>query len=375
MDFKSEITRLKRVVHFLNRTSTTIISNLVTTLSALTDVDIYEPTTGEVLIYNEVTQKWENGPQSGGGGGHTIQDEGTPLTQRTNLNFVGSAVTVTDGGAGPDSTIVTITGGSISVGDTQVLFADGANNPAGEAAFNYNKTTNKLTVDEILLNGKTASELIATDASKNLVSLAVATYPSLTELTYVKGVTSAIQTQLNAKAATTDVVGLQDLFIPASAMWPTNTNGCLQKKREVATSLINIQYLEFSATVEKYCNFQISMPRNWNNGTITAVFYWTAQSSSGDVIWGLQGGAYSNDDPLTTALGTAQEVTDTLTATNDLCISAATSAITIAGTPADSDLIFLQAYRKAAAGGDTLGAVAELLGIRITITTDAGVAS
>lgn len=45
----------------------------------------------------------------------------------------------------------------------------------------------------------TASEIIATDASKNLVSLPVATYPSLVELAYVKGVTSAIQTQLNAK--------------------------------------------------------------------------------------------------------------------------------------------------------------------------------
>ena len=47
----------------------------------------------------------------------------------------------------------------------------------------------------------TASELVGSDASGFLVSLAVATYPSLTELTYVKGVTSAIQTQLNAKAA------------------------------------------------------------------------------------------------------------------------------------------------------------------------------
>jgi hypothetical protein len=46
------------------------------------------------------------------GGGHTIQDEGAPLTQRTNLNFVGTGVTVTDGGAGPDSTIVTISAGS-----------------------------------------------------------------------------------------------------------------------------------------------------------------------------------------------------------------------------------------------------------------------
>ena len=47
----------------------------------------------------------------------------------------------------------------------------------------------------------TASEILITDGSKNIVSAAVATYPSLTELTYVKGVTSAIQTQLNAKLA------------------------------------------------------------------------------------------------------------------------------------------------------------------------------
>ena len=44
----------------------------------------------------------------GGGGGHTIQDEGTPLTQRGKLNFVGAPVTVTDD-AGNDRTIVTIT--------------------------------------------------------------------------------------------------------------------------------------------------------------------------------------------------------------------------------------------------------------------------
>jgi len=41
------------------------------------------------------------------GGGHTIQDEGTPLTQRTNLNFVGAGVTVTDD-SGNNATVVTI---------------------------------------------------------------------------------------------------------------------------------------------------------------------------------------------------------------------------------------------------------------------------
>jgi hypothetical protein len=48
-----------------------------------------------------------------GGGGHTIEDEGTPLTQRTNLNFVGASVAVTDDLAN-DATVVTI---SASGGD------------------------------------------------------------------------------------------------------------------------------------------------------------------------------------------------------------------------------------------------------------------
>lgn len=46
---------------------------------------------------------------SGSGGGHTIQDEGSGLTQRTNLNFVGAGVTVTDD-SGNDATKVTISG-------------------------------------------------------------------------------------------------------------------------------------------------------------------------------------------------------------------------------------------------------------------------
>jgi len=55
-------------------------------------------------------------------------------------------------------------------------------------------TSSKLNIANL-----TASQIVATDASKNLQSLDVATYPSLTELSYVKGVTSAIQTQLDYK--------------------------------------------------------------------------------------------------------------------------------------------------------------------------------
>jgi hypothetical protein len=52
-------------------------------------------------------------------------------------------------------------------------------------------------------DGATADTIASFGASKTLTSLATTTYPSLTELSYVKGVTSAIQTQLNAKGAGT----------------------------------------------------------------------------------------------------------------------------------------------------------------------------
>jgi hypothetical protein len=45
----------------------------------------------------------------------------------------------------------------------------------------------------------TASEIVISSAGKGIVSAPVATYPSLAELAYVKGVTSAVQTQLNTK--------------------------------------------------------------------------------------------------------------------------------------------------------------------------------
>lgn len=51
-----------------------------------------------------------------------------------------------------------------------------------------------------------------TGAGKTLGSLALATYPSLTELSYVKGVTSAIQTQLNGKASTAQTFDWNPFF-------------------------------------------------------------------------------------------------------------------------------------------------------------------
>jgi len=52
------------------------------------------------------------------------------------------------------------------------------------------------------IDNQTANTVASFDANKNVVSLSTGTYPSLTELSYVKDVTSAIQTQLNGKQNT-----------------------------------------------------------------------------------------------------------------------------------------------------------------------------
>jgi hypothetical protein len=49
----------------------------------------------------------------GGGSAHVIQDEGTPLTARAALNFVGSAVEVTDD-SGNDRTTVTVSAAGLT---------------------------------------------------------------------------------------------------------------------------------------------------------------------------------------------------------------------------------------------------------------------
>lgn len=54
---------------------------------------------------------WNSLSYAGGSAGHTIEDEGTPLTARTKLNFVGTSVAVTDD-PGNDATVVTISAGS-----------------------------------------------------------------------------------------------------------------------------------------------------------------------------------------------------------------------------------------------------------------------
>lgn len=143
-------------------------------LSGLSDVSISSVAQGDILYYNG--SGWVN--LAAGTTGLILQ------TQGSGANPVWANVT---GGTVLSVSVVTANGVSGTV-------ATSTTTPA------ITLTLGAITPSAIQVSGLTASEIVITDASKNLASAAVATYPSLTELTYVKGVTSAIQTQLGLKA-------------------------------------------------------------------------------------------------------------------------------------------------------------------------------
>lgn len=166
------------------------------------------------------------------------------------------------------------------------------------------------------------------------------------------------------------VTGQQQMIpILAGGMNGRTTSGAESGTSETTTNKVMLATLDFDPDAIEYAQFMMPMPESWDEGTITAQFLWTA-GATGDAVWGIQAVAISNDDPLDAAFGAAQTVTDSVTAADDLMISAATAAMTVGGSPAAGDLVVFQVYRAATDGADTLATDASLLGVRIYITTD-----
>lgn len=165
--------------------------------------------------------------------------------------------------------------------------------------------------------------------------------------------------------------GKTAVFIPAAYFNPEVTNGAQRALTSLATNLQIQESLDFDQSTQEFANCLVVPPKGWNAGTITFVPHWTAASGSGGVVWELQAAAVSNDDPLNPSWGTGQTSTDTLTATGDLCQGPESAAITIGGTPAKLDAVWLRIKRNVSDGSDDLNADARLLGVTVYFTTDA----
>lgn len=315
-------------------------------------------------------------------------------------------------------------GGSVAGSDKQVQFNDGGSFGA-EAGFEYDKTTNTLTVAKtneskgsdiasatttdigaatgnfVHITGTTtitgfgtvaagARRLVVFDGALLLTHNATSLIlPTGANITTAAGDTAVCisegsgnwrvtsyqrkdGTALSGSSGSTQ--GKQMIPIMAGGMRPSVSGGCAALAAVAgAANQPDLVSLDFDPTSEEYAQFAIPMPKKWNNGTITARFRWSHPSTSTNfgVVWGLQAVAVSDDDTIAVNFGTAQLVTDTGGTTSDLYVSSETSAITVAGTPAAGDTVFFRVYRKAADASDTLAVDARLHGVDVFITTNA----
>lgn len=170
-----------------------------------------------------------------------------------------------------------------------------------------------------------------------------------------------------------NIVGTQTVWIPAGAMTTRTTNGAAAGTAETTTNKVMIKTLDFDTAADEHAQFSIRMPKGWDEGTLTFTPVWShpATTTNFGVVWFLQAVAVSNDDTLEVAFGTAVSSTDTGGTTNNVYVGPASAAMTVAGTPAEGDLVVFQIYRDVSDAGDTLAVDARLHGVTINYTTNA----
>jgi hypothetical protein len=170
-------------------------------------------------------------------------------------------------------------------------------------------------------------------------------------------------------------VGIGKHLMPflARGIEPRTTNGPSEDLDEFGTNKHMRYGLGFDTAADEYAQWDIKMPKSWNESTITfAVDWWHGNTSTNfGVSWGLRAVALGNDDAWDTAFGANVVLSDTGGTNNDIYTTAESSAVTIAGTPAAGDIVRFEIFRQTGNTGDTLAIDAHLHTVSIWITTDA----
>ena len=161
------------------------------------------------------------------------------------------------------------------------------------------------------------------------------------------------------------------IILTAGGAVPSLTSGCEPADVEMTTNKQVVSSLDFDPDTVEYAQWSLVLPDDYDGGTMTAKFYWTANSTStNSVVWGIQGVAYGDGSSIDTTWGTAVKVTDANGSTAyQLRITSETSAMTISGTPTGGKGVLFRAYRDATDASDTLASDAKLLFIRLKYTT------
>ena len=303
-----------------------------------------------------------------------------------------------EGGSTYTVTVKTVSGTGVAwaAGETgyKLLFSDGTN--VVDSGFSDTHGDVTLTGTQTLTNKTLTAPAIGTsilDTGGNELALITATGTAVNEFTIANAAAGAgptlsatgdesnVDINLNPKGsgvlksgtAAVQIAGTETMWIPANALYLPTTNPADAASVETTAIRPELKVLDFDAGTAQYAQFAIGMPKSWNLGTVTYQVFWSpSNTDTGDCIFGLQGVSCSEGDTADVAFGTAIEVTDAGIGTvEDVQMTAVSSAMTIAGSPADDDQTFFQLYRDAADVADDFTGEARVLGIKLFYTTDA----
>ncbi len=168
-------------------------------------------------------------------------------------------------------------------------------------------------------------------------------------------------------------VGVQTIWVPATAMRPTDDSGCADiTSAETQAGRPDMQVLDFDDGSDEHAQFQVAFPKSWNEGTITFQVYWCSTATDTDgVSWALQGVSVPDNSTIDVAYGTAIVVDDVNQgAAEEMLVSPTSSAVTIAGAAVDT-VTFFRIFRDVSDANDTAAEDARLLGVKLFFTTDA----
>ena len=293
----------------------------------------------------------------------------------------GSGATVTFGATDKGYKIIYLDGVATNTGVIEVPLGD-ANEvtlTGTQTLTNKTLTAPKIGTSILDTNGNELALLTATGSAVNEFTLANAasgagpTLSSTGETNVDININPKGTGTLKSGSAAVKIAGKETIWVPSGAMYGAETNGADAQQVETTATRPDMKVLDFDASTAEYAQFSVSMPKSWNEGTLTYQVYWTpASTNTGNCIFGLQAVACADNDTIDVAYGTQIEVTDAGIGTvEDQQITSESSAMTVAGSPAAGELTYFQLLRDAADGSDTFSADARVLGVKIFYTTDA----
>ena len=228
-------------------------------LDELHNVFINNPLNNEGLFYESATQLWKNKSISTVLG-YTPVASNTAITAGTKTKITYDAKGLVTNGTDATTaditeslnkryvtdaqqTVITNTSGT-NTGDnaTNTQYSGLATSKANVASPTF---TGTVTTPAIVVSSETASTLASFDASKNIKSLSTATYPSLTEIALVKGLTSRAQTQLDALKLEMIYLDSDDTYFDSFYIRAVNDGATFEASNSLLSTMANLRSISY----------------------------------------------------------------------------------------------------------------------------------